>query len=111
MSGIDLSCNNLVVWHTTTFLVSGKTPQRIAQFGTFDESSYRGNRLLCGEPLRRCFEPPSPFTPKVPTDDGEDNGPIDTNFFYVSFGASYIVVLLAIASVLYINPYRHGSIM
>ncbi|KAG6773107.1 hypothetical protein POTOM_020361 [Populus tomentosa] len=76
-----------------------------AQFGTFDESSYEGNPLLCGAPLQNyyCSEEESPSQP-MPNDEQEDDGFIDMNVFYVSFGVCYIIVVLAIAEALYINP-------
>ncbi|XWS73009.1 hypothetical protein CRYUN_Cryun02cG0089100 [Craigia yunnanensis] len=83
--------------------LSGRTPARTAQFATFEETSYLGNRFLCGTPLpNNCSTdgPPSPM-PKASI----DNGSIDMNVFYASFVVSYVMVLLCIASVLYINPY------
>jgi len=84
--------------------LSGKTPERKAQFGTFDESSYEGSPLLCGPPLRSCSETNSQLQP-VPNNEQEDNGFIDMDAFIVSFEACYIIVSLAIAAALYINPY------
>jgi hypothetical protein len=89
--------------------LSGKTPELKDQFGTFDESNCEGNPFLCGPPLRsNCGEIESePSTPMPDDSNGEreDDGPIDTNIFYISFGISYIIVVLVIVAVLCINPY------
>lgn len=89
--------------------LSGKTPELKDQFGTFDESNCEGNPFLCGPPLRsNCGEIESePSTPMPDDSNGEreDDGPIDTNIFYISFGISYIIVVLVIVAVLCINSY------
>ncbi|XP_022755224.1 LRR receptor-like serine/threonine-protein kinase FLS2, partial [Durio zibethinus] len=117
IESLDLSHNNLSgkipsqlvgLTYLSSFSVaynnlSGSTPERTAQFATFEEGSYLGNRFLCGPPLpNNCStDGPSSLTPTAST----DNGSIDMNVFYVSFVVSYVMVLLSIAIVLYINPY------
>nr|POE60297.1 brassinosteroid lrr receptor kinase brl2 [Quercus suber] len=119
MESLDLSYNNLsgkIPPELTeiTFLaafsvahnnLSGTTPERKNQFGTFGESSYEGNPLLCGPPLHDCTKIGPPST--MPVDhDGEDGGSfIDMDVFHISFVMVYITVLLGLLVVLYINPY------
>ncbi|KAG8639385.1 receptor-like protein 15 [Manihot esculenta] len=119
IESLDLSYNNLqgkipsqltqlyslAVFNVAHNNLSGKTPERVAQFATFDQSSYEGNPLLCGLPLPKSCNNTSPSPPVTPTEEKEDNGFMDMGVFYVSFVVSYIMVLLAIAAVLYINPY------
>jgi len=119
IESLDLSYNNLngvippQLTKITTLEVfsvahnnlSSKTPERKYQFGTFDESCYEGNPFLCGPPLRNnCSEEAVPSQP-VPNDEQGDDGFIDMEFFYISFGVCYTVVVMTIAAVLYINPY------
>jgi len=119
IESLDLSYNNLngvippqLVEITTleAFSVahnnlSGKTPERKFQFGTFDESCYEGNPFLCGPQLRNnCSEEAVSLQP-VHNDEQRDDGFLDMEFFYISFGVCYTVVVMTIAAVLYINPY------
>ncbi|KAG6780342.1 hypothetical protein POTOM_013196 [Populus tomentosa] len=85
--------------------LSGRTPERKYQFGTFDESSYEGNHFLFGPPLRNNCSEETVSSQPVPNDEQGDDGFIDMEFFYISFGVCYTVVVMTIAAVLYINPY------
>jgi Leucine-rich repeat (LRR) protein len=121
VESLDLSNNSLngeippqlVQLHSLAYFsvannnLSGKTPEMVAQFSTFSKSSYEGNPLLCGPPLlNSCTkEVPPPPPPGPSTDEKEESSVIiDAQVFCVSFVVTYIMVLLGIAAVLYMNP-------
>nr|DAD30227.1 TPA_asm: hypothetical protein HUJ06_031695 [Nelumbo nucifera] len=93
------SLSNFNVAHNN---LSGRTPERKGQFATFGESSYEGNPLLCGEPLKKnnCTN-----SSKAPPSMQTAPGDMDMDSFVVCFIASYITVLLGLVAVFYINPY------
>ncbi|XP_048228327.1 receptor-like protein 56 [Ricinus communis] len=97
LAAFNVSYNNL----------SGRIPEGVAQFGTFGESSYIGNPFLYGCPLpknRNARESP-PLISTTALHNSESMGLIDMEVFYVSFGVAYVMVLLGIDAVIYINPY------
>ncbi|KAL7225541.1 hypothetical protein ACSBR1_020832 [Camellia fascicularis] len=87
--------------------LSGLTLERKAQIATFEESSYEGNSRLCGLPLKtNCLATvPTSTMPKVLDGEVEYDGFIDMEVFYVNFLVSYIIVLMGIIAVLFINPH------
>ncbi|KAM4099953.1 hypothetical protein ACB094_05G031600 [Castanea mollissima] len=87
--------------------LSGKIPF-IGHLITFENSSYEGNRFLCGPPLEKsCIDidesPPSPQIPSKANDGKwyEVNLPV----FSIIFSVSYVIFFLGVASILYINPH------
>ncbi|XP_057987815.1 cuscuta receptor 1-like [Hevea brasiliensis] len=121
IESLDLSYNNLngkipqltqlyflAVFSVAHNNLSGRTPEMVAQFATFENSSYEGNPFLCGPPLSKsCFS--SSIMPRFSEEDKKyhkkDGGFVDIDAFHVSFLISYAIVLLTIAAVLYINPH------
>uniref|UniRef100_A0A6N2M5I1 Leucine-rich repeat-containing N-terminal plant-type domain-containing protein n=1 Tax=Salix viminalis TaxID=40686 RepID=A0A6N2M5I1_SALVM len=84
----------------------GKTLTIIAQSATFEESSYKDNSFLCGQPLIKACDADMPSSPMpISTNNNDNGGFMGMEVFYVIFGVAYIMVLLVIGAVLYINPY------
>jgi len=97
--------NFLAVFNVSYNNLSGRTPEMKYQFATFDECSYKGNPLLCGPPLQNSCDTTESPSARVPNDSNGDDGLMDMDSFYASFGVCYIIVVLTIAAVLCINPY------
>ncbi|KAA8525644.1 hypothetical protein F0562_007474 [Nyssa sinensis] len=102
-----IELNALAVFSVAHNNLSGALPERKAQFGTFEETSYEGNPFLCGPPLRKSCTKIGATSPMRNVSNGEveEDGFVDMDAFYITFVVSYIIVLLGIAIVLYINPY------
>ncbi|KAG2667113.1 hypothetical protein I3760_15G096400 [Carya illinoinensis] len=99
-----IELNSLAVFNVAHNKFWGTTPKRKAQFGTFDESSYKENPLLCGPPLHKACTKIQTSS-NIPIDDERDEacGFMDLEVFYASFAVSYTIMLLGIVSILYIN--------
>ncbi|CAL5397906.1 unnamed protein product [Camellia sinensis] len=107
IESLDLSYNRL----------NGKIPSQLIEldklevfsvaYNNLSESSYEGNLFLCGLPLRtNCNKTvPTSTMSKGLERKIEDGGFIDMEVFYVSFLVSYIIALLGIVAILFINPH------
>ncbi|PKI38553.1 hypothetical protein CRG98_040986 [Punica granatum] len=86
---------SLAVFNVSYNQLSGSIP-RVKQFNTFDNSSYKGNARLCGDPLSKKCSGPDKVAPSSPA--GDDHAGSNTS---VEF--DWKVILMGFASGLVIG--------
>eukprot|EP00262_Sarcandra_glabra_P021607 TRINITY_DN9233_c0_g1_i1.p1 TRINITY_DN9233_c0_g1~~TRINITY_DN9233_c0_g1_i1.p1 ORF type:complete len:536 (+),score=67.55 TRINITY_DN9233_c0_g1_i1:108-1610(+) len=91
MSSFSVAHNNL----------SGSIPAWIAQFATFEETSYEGNSGLCGPPLNKSCTT-MPKSSDKEQEDGVD-GANNIVTFYASFAMAYITWFFGFMALIYLN--------
>ncbi|KAL5699064.1 hypothetical protein ACHQM5_030016 [Ranunculus cassubicifolius] len=97
--------NYLAVFFVSYNNLSGRVPD-MKQFNTFGKTSYEGNPFLCGLPLQTLCNTTTKEGSLI-TRTVEKLG-IDPISFMASSAASYVMTLLALVIVLYINRYWRG---
>lgn len=86
--------SSLAVFNVSYNNLSGIIPLK-GQFSTFDETSYIGNPLLCGQPTNRSCNDDT--LEETPADVGEnEQDVIDFSSFYWSIFAAYATILIGI---------------
>ncbi|KAK9029629.1 hypothetical protein V6N11_026737 [Hibiscus sabdariffa] len=101
-----MELNSLAVFNVSYNNLSGSIPYEKAQFATFDESSDLRNPLLCGPSKHEnCTGTDSTLISPNASSSEEENGWLDMNAFNLTFWICYIIVLMTIGAVLYINPH------
>ncbi|XP_068499744.1 receptor-like protein 56 [Phaseolus vulgaris] len=119
IESLDISNNNLsgqiplqlqdlhflAVFNVSYNNLSGKALDK-GQFCTFDWSSYKGNPYLTWPSCKSdSLKPPLLPTLLGDDDEEEDDSEIDFNVFCLGFATCYVMVLVALVTVLWINPH------
>ncbi|KAJ4967598.1 hypothetical protein NE237_019447 [Protea cynaroides] len=100
-----ITLNFLAVFTVAYNNLSGSTPTMKGQFATFNSSSYEGNPFLCVQSLPEVSSCSSTKPFATASNDVENKYDIDMSAFVGSFVASFVMFLLGMATILYINPY------
>ncbi|MED6112252.1 hypothetical protein PIB30_059987 [Stylosanthes scabra] len=101
--------NSLSVFNVSYNNLSGRAPEQ-GQFGTFGDSSYKGNPFLSWGISNRgnaALPPPTPV--QLDEVNKDDSAIIDFTSFCWSFAATSVTVLLALLTILWTNPHWRGA--
>ncbi|XP_052726262.1 receptor-like protein 56 isoform X2 [Vigna angularis] len=118
IESLDISNNNLsgqiplqlqdlhylAVFNVSYNNLSGRALEK-GQFCTFDGSSYKGNPYLTWDTCKSESSKPPLRPTLLPDEVEEENSEIDFNVFCWSFAACYVMVILALVTLLWFSPH------